>query len=63
MVFEYSKESDIKISKLNEDFDARLKNHVDQLKSDNISEMQIMLQEFEKAKNYLKSEIALKNQQ
>lgn len=48
---------------MNEEFALSLKTNSDKMKADHIQEMQLMLQEFERAKNYLKSEIAMKNQQ
>ena len=44
------------------DFEVRLKNEKDNLKADHIREVEAILAEFEKAKNFLKKEIqTLKN--
>lgn len=55
------KEYESKLSKMAAEYELRLKNEKEQLKGDHILEMQLMLQEFEKAKNFLKLELANKD--
>ncbi|KAJ3344819.1 hypothetical protein HDU91_000103, partial [Kappamyces sp. JEL0680] len=57
------KEFDARVAKLLADVEQKTKTEKDHLKNEHIMELQMMLLEFEKAKNFLKKEIATKNQQ
>ncbi|KAI8894548.1 hypothetical protein BC833DRAFT_660816 [Globomyces pollinis-pini] len=54
-----AKEFDAKFAKQATDYEIKTKQDKEHMKGDHLVEMQLMLQEFEKAKNFLKKEIAL----